>query len=202
MIEKGHLQAFMKKNKPTVLCLNEIKCDTTKLDKMKYFEKIGAGYAQYWNGATAKKGYSGTAIFTKVKPLRVEFDFGAKHNEEGRSITMEFKHFILVATYVPNAGDGLKRLDYRINEWDRDFHDYLKHLETERGKMVVLAGDLNVCHQEIDLWEPRGREYSPGYSQEERSSFTELLEVRGFVDTFRYLYPQKVQYTWFSYFGN
>ena len=114
----------MKKKKPTVLCLNEIKCDTAKLDKMKYFEKIGAGYAQYWNGAT-KKGYSGTAIFTKVKPLRVEFDFGAKHNEEGRSITMEFKHFILVATYVPNAGDGLKRLDYRINEWDQDFHDYL-----------------------------------------------------------------------------
>ena len=164
VLEKGFLAAFMTKNSPTVLCINETKCDTAKLDKMRYYQRIAPGYAQYWNGSTAKKGYSGTAIFTKVKPLSVQFDFGAKHNKEGRSITMEFKHFILVATYVPNAGEGLKRLDYRINQWDADFHAYLSQLELDRGKPVVLAGDLNVAHHEIDLYDPKGKEKVPGYT--------------------------------------
>ena len=168
VIEKGHLEAFMQSKSPTVLCLNETKCDTEKLDRMRYFSRITPGYAQYWNGSKAKKGYSGTAIFTKVKPVRVEFDFGTKHNQEGRSITMEFNHFILVATYVPNAGEGLKRLGYRVKEWDADFHAYLKQLESERGKPVVLAGDLNVAHHEIDLYDPKGKEKVPGYTPEER----------------------------------
>ena len=111
---------------------------------MRYYSNILPGYAQYWNGCTRKKGYSGTAIFTKVRPISVEFDFGTKHNEEGRSITMEFKKFVLVAVYVPNAGSNLHRINYRVKEWDADFFAYLKHVETSKGKPVILAGDLNV----------------------------------------------------------
>ena len=104
---------------------------------------------------------------------------------------------MLVATYVPNAGEGLKRLNYRITEWDADFHDYLKKLESDKGKPVILAGDLNVAHHEIDIYDPKGKEKLPGYTPQERQSFTQLLE-RGFTDTYRYLYPEKVQYTFWS----
>ena len=110
---------------------------------------------------------------------------------------MEFKKFILVATYVPNAGEGLKRLDYRIKQWDADFHAYLKQLETEKGKPVVLAGDLNVAHNEIDIYDTKGKEKVPGYTPQERQSFTELL-ANGFRDTYRDLYPTKIEYTFWS----
>lgn len=112
-LDKGVLQEFLAKNKPTVLCLNETKIDIEKLDKKKLATKIAPGYAQYWNSCKIKKGYSGTAIFTRVKPVSVQFDFGSKHRDEGRSITMEFERFTLVATYVPNAGEGLRRLAFR-----------------------------------------------------------------------------------------
>ena len=192
----------MDKNSPTVLCLNETKCDTEKLDKMMYFQRIIPGYAQYWNGCTSKKGYSGTAIFTKVRPISVQFDFGTKHNDEGRSITMEFKKFILVATYVPNAGEGLKRLDYRVNQWDVDFTAYLKQLEADRGKPVVLAGDLNVALNELDVYDTKGKHKVPGYTPEERASFTDLLENKGFCDTFRHLYPTTIKYSFWSVRAN
>lgn len=164
VLNKGVLQEFIKDKSPSILCLQETKADPEKVDKMMYFNKIEPGYAQYWNGCTAKKGYSGTAIFTKVRPVSVQFDFGKKHNQEGRSITMEFKKFILVATYVPNAGEGLVRLDYRVNEWDADFHAYLKQLEEDRGKPVVLSGDLNVAHNEIDLYDTKDKHKVPGYT--------------------------------------
>ena len=108
---------------------------------------------------------------------------------------------MLVAAYVPNAGEGLKRLSYRIEQWDADFHAYLKRLEKEKGKPVILAGDLNVAHHEIDLYDPKGKEKVPGYTPEERESFTQLLGM-GFTDTFRYLYPEKVQYTFWSVRAN
>ena len=164
VLNKGVLQEFIKDKSPSILCLQETKADPEKVDKMMYFNKIEPGYAQYWNGCTAKKGYSGTAIFTKVRPVSVQFDFGTKHNQEGRSITMEFKKFILVATYVPNAGEGLKRLNYRVNEWDADFHAYLKKLEEDKGKPVVLTGDLNVAHNEMDVYDTKGKEKVPGYT--------------------------------------
>ena len=110
---------------------------------------------------------------------------------------MEFKHFVLVAVYVPNAGEGLKRHDYRINEWDFDFHNYLASLEEEMGKPVILAGDLNVAHHEIDVYDPRGKEKVPGYTPEERQSFTDFLS-RGFVDSYRLLYPARIQYSFWS----
>ena len=181
--------------------MNETKTDVEKLDKKQLCTKIPSGYAQYWNCCTRKKGYSGTAIFTKVRPMSVQFDFGKKHTDEGRSITMEFQEFTLVATYVPNAGEGLKRLDYRIKEWDHDFHDYLKSLESSRNKPVILAGDLNVAHNEIDIYDPRGKEKVPGYTPQERLSFTSLLD-RGFIDTYRQLYPERVQYTFWSMRAN
>jgi len=140
-------------------------------------------------------------MFTKVKPISVQFDFNNSDNDpvenlEGRSITAEFEKFILVVTYVPNAGEGLKRLDYRINTWDKNFHAYLKQLE-KRGKPVILSGDLNVAHHEIDLYDTKGKEKIPGYTPQERNSFSKLLE-RGFIDTFRDLYPSKVQYSFWS----
>ena len=189
--EKGIIQKFFKDNNPTVLCLNETKLQSKNLDEKQMYNKIPNGYDQYWNCCTSKPGYSGTAIFTKVKPLWVQFDFGKKHNDEGRSITLEFERFVLVAVYVPNAGEGLKRLNYRIESWDADFHDYLKKLENDKNKPVILAGDLNVAHHEIDIYDPKGKEKVPGYTPEERYSFTQLLD-RGFTDTYRYLYPEKV----------
>lgn len=118
VFDKGLIQQFMESVQPDVLCLNEIKTDPDKIDKKKLYSKMPQGYASYWNCSKAKLGYSGTAILTRVKPLSVQFDFGKEHIDEGRSITMEFKNFVLVAAYVPNAGEGLKRLDYRINSWD------------------------------------------------------------------------------------
>lgn len=111
---------------------------------------------------------------------------------------MEFKHFILVAAYVPNAGEGLKRLNYRVEQWDADFHAYLKQLEIERGKPVVLAGDLNVAHTEIDVYDPKGKDKVPGYTPQERQSFHDFLEQKGFCDTFRFLYPNEVKFTFWS----
>ena len=121
--------------------MNETKIDEDKLDKTKKFTEFPGAYAQYWNCCKVKKGYSGTAIFTKVRPLSVKFDFPG-HDQEGRSITMEFNDFYLVAVYVPNAGEGLKRLDYRIGEWDKAFWSHLEGLP----KPVILTGDLNVAH--------------------------------------------------------
>jgi len=195
------LQQFFADYSPEILCLNETKTDLEKLDKKRLHGYIPNGYAQYWNCCSVKKGYSGTAMFTKVKPISVQFDFNNSDNDpvenlEGRSITAEFEKFILVVTYVPNAGEGLKRLDYRINTWDKNFHAYLKQLE-KRGKPVILSGDLNVAHHEIDLYDTKGKEKIPGYTPQERNSFSKLLE-RGFIDTFRDLYPSKVQYSFWS----
>ena len=121
-IEKGTFQAFIKKADPMIFCLNEIKVDAEKLEKMGYHKHIPAEYEQYWNCCKVKKGYAGTAIFSKVKPISVSFEIGiSKHDGEGRVTTAEFKEFILVATYVPNSGDGLNRLKYRVGEWDKDF---------------------------------------------------------------------------------
>lgn len=135
---------MMKEYEPQIICLNETKTDLEKLRLMRFDNKIPSGYAQYWNNSL-KKGYAGSAVFTKVAPLKVDYNFGT-HTIEGRTVTLEFKQFVLVSTYVPNSGDNLDRLSYRINEWDVDFHNYLKELENTRGKPVIITGDLNVAH--------------------------------------------------------
>ena len=153
------------------------------------------GYHQYWNSAQ-KKGYSGTAVFTKQEPLSVSYDFGPEeHRTEGRVITAEYPAFYLVCCYTPNSQDGLKRLDYRMR-WEDDFREYLCQLDTI--KPVVLCGDLNVAHEEIDLKNPKTNRRNPGFTDEERGKLTELLGC-GFVDSFRALWPDRVTYSWWSY---
>ena len=153
------------------------------------------GYHQYWNYAE-KKGYSGTAVFTKEKPLSVAYGMEIeKHDQEGRVITLEFKDFFLVTVYTPNAQEGLARLDYRM-EWEDEFRGYLKKLEEQ--KPVIVCGDMNVAHQEIDLKNPKTNRKSAGFSDQEREKFGCLLDA-GFIDTYRYLYPDKVEYSWWSY---
>ena len=173
-----------------VYCLQETKMEEGQAD----FDL--PGYHRYWNSAD-KKGYSGTAIFTKAEPLSVTYDFGEDlHRHEGRVITAEYPDFYLVCCYTPNAQDGLKRIDYRM-QWEDDFRAYL--MELDKGKPVVLCGDLNVAHQEIDLKNPGPNRGNAGFSDQERQKMTELLSS-GFADTFRTLHPDVTgAYSWWSY---
>ena len=154
------------------------------------------GYESYWCYAE-KKGYSGTAIFTRRTPLSVSYNLGIpEHDSEGRVITLEYEDFYLVCVYTPNSQDGLRRLDYRMS-WEDDFRDYL--CELDKSKPVVVCGDMNVAHEEIDLKNPATNHFNPGFSDEEREKFTELLDA-GFIDTFRSLYPDRTDaYSWWSY---
>lgn len=173
-----------------VYCLQETKLQAGQL------ELDLPGYHQYWNYAD-KKGYSGTAVFTKEEPASVTYGFGDDlHRHEGRVITAEYPDFYLVCCYTPNAQDGLKRIDYRM-EWEDDFREYLCALD--QVKPVVLCGDLNVAHQEIDLKNPGPNRGNAGFSDQERGKMTELLSA-GFVDSFRHFYPDKTgAYSWWSY---
>ena len=173
-----------------VVCLQETKLQAGQID-------ISLdGYETYWNYAD-KKGYSGTAIFTRRHPLSVTYGLGIDlHDHEGRIITAEYEDFYLVTAYVPNSQDGLRRLDYR-QQWDKDLRAYLKELETR--KPVVLCGDLNVAHREIDLKNPKSNRKNAGFTDEEREGFQQLLDA-GFVDTFRHFYPDQTDiYSWWSY---
>ncbi len=170
-------------------CLQETKMQAGQLDLQ--FD----GYESYWNYAE-KKGYSGTAIFTKHHPLSVTYGMGVdEHDHEGRIITLEMETFFLVTVYVPNSQDGLRRLDYRM-QWERDFLTYLQKLDEK--KPVVVCGDLNVAHEEIDLKNPKTNRRNAGFTDEERERFTIWLES-GFTDTFRWLHPTDVIYSWWSY---
>ena len=152
-------------------------------------------YHQYWYSAE-KKGYSGTAIFAKKEPLTVSYGLGIEeHDHEGRAITLEYEDFYLLCVYTPNAQRELARISYRM-EWEDALREYMKELDSK--KPVIYCGDLNVAHEEIDLKNPKTNHFSAGFSDEERGKFTELLQA-GFKDTFRSLYPEKVQYSWWSY---
>lgn len=191
------LRAIMGKN--FMEFFNEIDADCFCLQETKLQEgQIDMdlpGYHQYWNYAD-KKGYSGTAIFTKREPLSVKYGIGVdEHDHEGRVITLEFEDFYLITVYVPNSQDELKRLDYRMR-WEDDFKAYLKELE--KTKPVVFCGDLNVAHKEIDLKNPKTNRRNAGFTDEERGKMSALLED-GFIDTFRYFYPEEVVYSWWSY---
>lgn len=157
------------------------------------------GYEQYWSYAE-KKGYSGTAVFTRKTPISVSYNLGIpEHDTEGRAVTLEFEEFYLVCVYSPNAQDELRRIDYRM-KWEDDFRDYVCALDEK--KPVIICGDMNVAHEEIDLKNPKANIGNPGFSYEERAKFTRLLEA-GFTDTFRYLHPDmEGAYTWWSYRSN
>lgn len=186
---KGFLE-YLKETDADIFCIQESKLQEGQVDLEL------PGYHQYWNYAE-KKGYSGTAMFTKEEPIAVTYGLGIEeHDHEGRVITAEFPEYYVVTCYTPNSQDGLKRLDYRM-QWEDAFRAYLKALETK--KPVIFCGDLNVAHQEIDLKNPKTNRKNAGFSDEERAKFTELLEA-GFVDTFRYFYPdQEGIYSWWSY---
>ena len=186
---KGFSDAF-KMLDADFFCLQETKMQAGQLDLQ--FE----GYQSFWNYAD-KKGYSGTAIFTRHQPLNVSYGIGIdEHDHEGRVITLEMDDFFLVTVYTPNSQDGLRRLDYRM-KWEDDFLSYLKRLDQK--KPVVFCGDLNVAHNEIDLKNPKTNRRNAGFTDEERGKFTTLLE-NGFTDTFRFFYPDQTDiYSWWSY---
>lgn len=187
--DKGFADVF-NRLEADFFCLQETKMQEGQLDVQ--FE----GYQSYWNYAE-KKGYSGTAIFSKVKPLSVTYGLGIEeHDHEGRVITLELESYYLITVYTPNSQEELRCLDYRM-KWDDDFRAYLKKLEEK--KPVIVCGDLNVAHKEIDLKNPKTNRKNAGFTDEERAKFTTLLES-GFTDTFRYFYPeQEGIYSWWSY---
>ena len=186
---KGFDEIFLALS-PDFFCLQETKLQEGQIDIS--FD----GYESYWCYAE-KKGYSGTAIFTKRHPLSVSYNIGLEeHDHEGRAVTLEYEDFYLVCVYTPNAQDGLRRIDYRM-AWEDAFRDYLLSLDAK--KPVVVCGDMNVAHEEIDLKNPKANIGNAGFSYEERGKFSELLES-GFTDTFRYLYPERRDaYSWWSY---
>ncbi len=186
---KGFREAFAELN-ADFFCLQETKMQAGQLDMA--FE----GYDSYWNYAE-KKGYSGTAIFTRHKPLSVSYGLGIEeHDHEGRVVTLEMDTFFLVTVYTPNSQDGLRRLDYRMG-WDDAFRAYL--LELDKKKPVVVCGDMNVAHEEIDLKNPKTNRHNAGFTDEEREKFSTLLKA-GFTDTFRHFFPtQEGAYSWWSY---
>ena len=190
-VTKGFMESFNELD-ADIFCLQE-----TKLQPDQISLEL-PGYEQYWNSAV-KKGYSGTAVFTRIKPLSVTNGIGIEeHDQEGRVITAEYDNFYLVCCYTPNSQRELARLDYRMT-WEDAFRNYL--LELDKKKPVILCGDLNVAHQEIDLKNPKTNRKNAGFSDEERAKMTELLES-GFTDTFRHLYPDAIEeYSWWSYMG-
>ncbi len=191
VVNKGFIESFEKLN-ADIFCIQETKMQEGQL------EINFDGYKMFLNSAV-RKGYSGTAIFTKIEPINVSYGIGIEeHDQEGRVITLEFKNFYLVNCYTPNAQRELTRLEYRM-KWEDDFREYLKKLD--KSKPVILCGDLNVAHNEIDLKNPKSNKGNAGFTDEERSQMTNLLNS-GFVDSFRYLYPEKQDaYSWWSYMG-
>ena len=188
-VQKGFRESFYKL-RADIFCLQETKLQAGQI------ELDLPGYHQYWNYAE-KKGYSGTAVFTREEPLSVFYGMDkAEHDTEGRLITLEYDNFYFVCCYTPNAQDGLKRIDYRM-KWEDDLREYLSSLSA--NKPVVYCGDLNVAHNEIDLKNPKTNRGNAGFSDEERGKFSQLLEA-GFIDSFRYLYPDlEGAYSWWSY---
>ncbi|AMQ69711.1 MULTISPECIES: exodeoxyribonuclease III [Bacillus] len=193
VMKKIDINTYVQETEADILCLQETKVQDGQVSLQP------EGYHAYWNYAV-KKGYSGTAVFSKEKPLHVFYGLGIDdHDQEGRVITLEFENVFVVNCYTPNAKRGLERIDYRL-QWEADFKDYLQKLD--RKKPVILCGDLNVAHREIDLKNPKANRKNAGFSEQEREAFSALLSA-GFTDSFRYLYPDREgAYSWWSYRTN
>ena len=190
-LNKGFMD-FFKNMDADIFCIQESKCQEGQV------EVVFEGYNTYWNYAE-KKGYSGTAIFCKNKPINIKYGIGIEeHDKEGRVITLEFEKFYMITIYTPNSKRELERLEYR-QIWEDEVRKYL--IELNKNKPVIMCGDLNVAHQEIDLKNPKTNRRNAGFTDEERNKMTELLNS-GFTDTFRYTYPDKVEYSWWSYMGH
>ncbi len=189
ILKKG-FEDFFETVEADIFCIQETKMQEGQIEDFKL-----EGYTQYWNSAV-KKGYSGTAIFTKVKPIQATYGIGIEeHDQEGRVITLEYENFYMVNVYTPNSKRELERLAYRMT-WEDEMRKYLMGLDEK--KPVILCGDLNVAHEEIDLKNPKTNHRSAGFTDEERAKMTELLEAN-FIDTFRTIYPDRIAYSWWSY---
>ncbi|CAD8189560.1 unnamed protein product [Paramecium octaurelia] len=194
--KKESAVSYLNDKKFDIICLNELKVAQEAFEKENLITKLPKDYYAYLNFCKIKAGYSGVAILSKVKPISIKYDMGIeKHDQEGRIITAEFEKFNLVACYIPNSGDKLDRLNYRTQEWDVDFQNYLDQLK--QTKNTIICGDLNVSHTEIDLANPEGNKRSAGFTQEERDSFSKFLS-KGWIDTFRHLHPKEIKYSYFS----
>lgn len=192
IMQKNFDKDFKKLN-ADIFSLNETKLTEDLVFEFPYKPD---GYHVFYSCSKLRKGYSGVAVFSKIEPISVHYGLkNEKYDEEGRIITLEFDKFFYVASYVPNAGEGLKRLDFRL-QYEKDLLEYFEELE--KRKPIIYAGDLNVAHKEIDIKNPKANEHNAGFTIEERNAFSNLLN-KGYIDTFRYLYPETIKYTWWSY---
>jgi len=197
LLKTEHLNKLLEKEDPDILCLSETKLsDGINLDN--YFSSFKY---RYWNSCKIKKGYSGSAIFSKKKPINIYFGFFDEENNnidnEGRIITLEFKNYYLIHVYTPNSGISLNRLDWRINNWDLKFNNFINNLQ--KKKSIIVCGDLNVAHNDIDLKNPKKNLKTAGFTIEERNSFNNLLTNSNLIDSFRYLNPNEIKYSFWSH---
>ena len=201
IVRNDNFHAFIKKESPTILGLGETKLNGSPKEE-EFLQTLDAEFPEYpykyYNTSKARKGYAGTAIWSKVEPIAVQYDTHQEdheHSQEGRVITLEFPKFYVVHVYTPNAGQDLKRHPYRVNDWDPDFHRFITKLE--KKKPVIIGGDLNVAHQDIDIFKPETHHQSAGFTDEERANFATLLE--DMVDTYREKHPEKQVFTYWTY---
>ncbi len=199
LVKKENLNEFLKKHKCQIFCMSETKLSCPDLVYKKDLKDLISGFRyRYYSTCSIKKGYSGTAIWSKKKPNDVFYGIESEeHDKEGRVITLKFKEFTLVHVYTPNSGDILQRLNYRVTQWDKLFFKYIEKLQKENS--VILCGDLNVARYEIDIHSPKTNLKSAGFTKEERESFNKYIEKLDLVDTYRKLNPDKQEYTYWSY---
>lgn len=198
LLKKDELNNLIKTENPDFICFNETKIDNDLIKSMNLKDDFQKKYnfKSYWYCPKEKKGYAGTAILTKSEPISVSYGMNIeKHDNEGRIITLEYDKFYLISCYTPNAGEGLKRIDYRIKEWDKDFFEYINTLKNKKD--IILTGDLNVARNDIDIFDPKGREKLPGFTKQEKESFNNFLNM-GYIDTFRELHPKDKKFSFFS----
>ena len=199
VIDKPYLYDLIDKEKPHIICFGETKLSCPILDVQTTLREKIKGYKyRYYSQCMLRGGYSGTAIFSRKKPLNVTFGISnSELDKEGRVITLEFEKYFLIHVYTPNSGQALERLDYRINKWDVAFRKYLKNLQ--KSKKIIVCGDLNVANEEIDIHNPKSNKRTAGFTDEERKSFKKHLDELDLIDTYRYLNPTKVEYSYWSY---
>tara|TARA_B100000902_G_C27038451_1_gene778126 strand:+ start:23 stop:820 length:798 start_codon:yes stop_codon:yes gene_type:complete len=200
-VKKKDLQKYLDEHKPHIFCMSETKLSCPDLLERKKLKELIKGYKfRYFSTCTRKKGYSGTSIWCKKEPISVSYGLGKEeHDKEGRVITLEFDKFFITHVYTPNSGQGLVRLKYRVNEWDVEYRKFIKKLQ--KKKPVIICGDLNVAHKEIDIHSPKTNLKSAGFTIQERNSFDKLLNENKLIDTFRYLHPDKKDfYSYWTYF--
>lgn len=196
LLKSEELDILIKQEDPDIFCFNETKVDNKLIDEEKYNVLYNTKYKSFWICPLEKKGYSGVAVFTKYEPLSVSYGIqNSIYDDEGRVITLQYEKFYLVSCYTPNAGEKLKRLDYRVNEWDKEFFKYMNTLKEKKD--IILCGDLNVAYQDIDIYDTKGKNKTAGFTKEERNSFGEFLNM-GYIDTFRESHPEEKKFSYFT----